>query len=253
MSVEAVLALLGVVVIGTVDGLLVARVLRAWRKTHKRPHLVIAAGIVASFVAVVGVALVLAARGAPALATGVPWLVARSCAFVGAGLAFGLVALFAASAFGRSGLERGLAASILVALVSLGAVGVTTYDASIATPATTGWTFRLVFVGLALFGSIGGAVRATRLTNVYGVAARAGRTVDRVALGRMETMARGFVAMAIGEAPLLGFEPAGRFDTPLGLVCVATILLGAFGFVLACVATWATPGWLRARWQAEGR
>ena len=75
-------------------------------------------------------------------------------------------------------------------------------------------------------------------------------SVDAVALGRMRTMALGFLAMAAGQAPLLGFAPGGRFDDPVGLSCVALIMLGALGFVLACVATWATPAWLRARWTA---
>jgi hypothetical protein len=56
--------------------------------------------------------------------------------------------------------------------------------------------------------------------------------------------------MAAGQTPLAFFAPGGRFDTPLGLVGVGIIMLGALGFVLACVATWATPKWLRARWEA---
>ena len=38
----------------------------------------------------------------------------------------------------------------------------------------------------------------------------------------------------------------------IGLGCVAAIMLGALGFVLACVATWATPAWLRVRWLGTG-
>lgn len=252
MSPEASIAALGSLVIGVVDTLLVVRVLRAWRRTRKRPHLLIALGVAASYAAALGACLVLAAQGSPELRAGGAWWLARGLAFVGAGLAYGLVGLFAADAFGSTRTARVIAATTLVALVVLAAIGVATHDASVATPATTAWWFRVPFVTLALGGSLFGAVRAISLSRAYTTARRAGRPVDAVALGRMRTMAAGFLTMALGQLPLLCFAPGGRFDDPAGLVCVAAIMLGALGFVLACVATWATPGWLRARWTAGG-
>lgn len=250
MNLYASIAALGALVIGVVDTLLVVRVLRAWRRTRKRPHLLIALGVVASYAAAVGACLVLAAEGSPALHVGAAWWLARGLSFVGAGLAYGLVGLFAADAFGTTRAARLVAAATLGALVVLGAVGVATHETSVATPATTAWWFRVPFVALALGGSLFGALRARKLATAYTAARRAGRAVDGVGLGRMRTMALGFLTMAVGQVPLLGFAPGGRFDDPAGLACVAVIMLGALGFVLACVATWATPAWLRRRWAA---
>ena len=74
--------------------------------------------------------------------------------------------------------------------------------------------------------------------------------MDPVALGRMHVMAQGFVAMAIGQLALIGFAHEGRFDSITGLVMVSLVMLGGLGFALSCVATWATPAWLRTRWEA---
>ena len=250
MSVHAVLATSGVVVVATVDTLLVLRVLRAYRVTHRTPHLVVAAGIVASFCAVVGASLVFAAEGAPELRGGWLFSLARALAFVGAALAYGLVGLFAATAYGRSRAARPLAAAMLVGLVVVAGAALALHPKEVATPATTRWAFRGPFLALSLAGSLGGWVRARVVSRTYEAARRTGRVVDAVVLGRMRTMATGFLCMVIGQAAFVGYAPYGAFDTPLGLASTAVILLGALGFTLACVATWATPAWLRAKWEA---
>lgn len=250
MAAHSVLAVAGVAVVGLVDGVLIARVLRAYRSSRRRPHLVIAAGVAASFLAVIGCSIVLAAQGTPGLRDGAWWPLARALCFVGAGLAYGLVGLFATSAFGRSRWAEAGGVSAIAALVGLAIAGLRTHGPEVATPATLAWELRVPFVGIAVAGSSFGAARAASLARAYSSARRRGRQVDPVALGRMRLMARGFLAMAGGQLPILVFEPRGRFDDALGLTCVGAILLGALGFTLACVGTWATPQWLRARWEA---
>jgi hypothetical protein len=75
--------------------------------------------------------------------------------------------------------------------------------------------------------------------------------VDPVALGRMHAMSGGFFCMAASQAALLGFGYRAGFDSVVGLFLVGLVMLGALGFSLACVATWATPAWVRARWEAQ--
>lgn len=250
MPIEVVLAAAGVVVVGVTDTLLALRVLRAYRKARRVPHLVIVYGIASSFFAVLGASIVFAAEGSPVLAEGLAWDIARITGFGGAALAYGLVGVFATSALARSAAMKRASYAVLAALASVAAVAALASPREIGTIATTAWGMRLPFVALALLGSGYGFLESRSLVAAYERARAAGRAVDRVALARMRTMGHGFAAMAAGQAPLLGFAPGGRFDTPLGYACVATLLLGALGFVLACVVTWATPAFVRARWEA---
>lgn len=248
MSTQALLATAGVLVVGTVDTLLALRVLRAYRKARRTPHLWIAVGIGCSFAAVVGATIVFAAEGMPELRSTSAWVTARWLGFLGAAASYGMVGVFAASAFGRSRAVGRAAWSALALLVGLAAWGVVHEPPEAGTVATTTWTFRAPFVVLSLSGSCFGCIEALSLARAYGRAGRAGRWVDRMALGRMRMMGRGFASMALGQLALLGFAPGGRFDTPVGYACVTALMLGALGFVLACVGTWATPAFLRTRW-----
>lgn len=247
MATEAVLAILGVVIVAITDTMLALRVLRAYRKSRRPAHLVIVLGIAASFVAVLGIALVFASHGEASLVDTRLFEAARWLAFLGAALAYGFVGVFASLAFGERG-ARSLAGLGLAGLVAIGALALTS-DASLATPATMDWTARVPFLALALAGSSYGGVSSLRLAHLYTRARANGRDVDRVALARMRTMGVGFFAMATSQLALVGFAPRGAYDTPLGFTLVAVILLGALVFVMACVATWATPPWLRARWE----
>ena len=250
MTPEAAVATTGAVVIGVVDALIVARVLRAYGRSRRRPHLVIAAGIAASYVAVIGACLVLGAHGDPGLASGSWWTVARSAGLLGPALAYGLVGVFAAEAFARRQVTKRLSFVVLLALVAVAAAALVLEAPAVATPATMRWSLRVPFVALSLAGSLGGGLRALRLTRAYRAARSSGRPVDPVALGRMHVMAQGFVAMAIGQLALIGFAHEGRFASITGLVMVSLVMLGGLGFALSCVATWATPAWLRTRWEA---
>lgn len=250
MPVEALLGAAGVVVVGVTDVLLARRVMRAYRRARRPPHLVIVAGIASSFFAVLGATIVFAAQGIPGLEATAAWDVARWTGFVGAAAAYGLVGVFAASAFSISKTLTRASWAVLAALVLLAALGVVVSPREIGTIATTPWLVRVPFVALALAGSGYGWVDARSLVRAYDEARAAGRNVDRVALGRMRTMGHGFAAMALGQAPMLLFPPGGRFDTPLGYAAVTLLMLGALGFVLACVAVWATPDFVRDRWRA---
>ncbi len=247
MATAALLAVIGIVVVAITDTLLALRVLRAYRASRRSAHLVIVLGITASFVAVVGIALVLAIHSEPTLTGTTLHTVARWLSFTGAGLAYGFVGVFASLAFGER-VARGIAVLGLVGLLGIGGHAAET-DASVATPATMDWALRVPFVAIAIAGSLYGAVSARRLARLYEKARAAGRDVDRVALARMRTMGGGFFAMSASQLALAGFAPHGAFDTPLGFSLVGVILLGALVFVLACVATWSTPAWLRARWE----
>lgn len=246
MATEAALAVAAVLVVALTDTLLALRVLRAYRKSGRAAHLAIVAGISASFFAVVGISLVLAALGEPELAGTGLFVVARWLSFEGAAASYGLVGVFAALAFGERPQRVG-AVLAAIALLALAATGVETEPLA-PTLATTRWALRVPFVLLAVAGSGYGAFAARRLARLYATARAAGRDVDRVALARMRLIGRGFAAMTASQLALLGFTPGDSFDTPSGLAMVAVILLGALVFVLACVATWATPAWMRARW-----
>lgn len=249
MALEVVLAIAGMIVVALVDTLLVTRVVRAYRKVRRAPHLAIAAGVAASYVAVLGVSIVFAATGEPELAGTVLFEAARWLSFVGAALAYGLVGVFAALAFGGSRAATALSWLALAGLVTIAALAAHSQPTEVSTPATMDWALRVPFIALSLGGSLFGAVTASLLARAYATAARAGRSVDPAALGRMRIMSAGFFAMAVSQLAIGGFTPRGSFVTPLGLCLVTVILLGALLFTLGCIATWATPELLRARWK----
>lgn len=247
MVAEVIVALAGAVVIGVVDALFIRRVAQAYVRTRKRPHLLVALGIAASYVAVLGSCAVLAAQAVPALAGGAPLAIGRGATALGAAAAYGLVGVFAADTFGGPRAFR-VALAGLAALGGLGLVALATED--VATPVTWRWELRVPFVAISLAGSAGGARAAGALACSYGRAKAAGRHVAGTALGRMRAMCAGFAAMAMSQAAILGFEPRGDFLHPVGIALIALVMLGALGFALACVATWATPEWLRRHWEA---
>lgn len=252
MSLHLVLGVLGVAVVLVVDAWLVSRFLGAYRKSRRGAHLHLAAGIVASFCAVCGATVLFVALGDPRVEGGPLWAPARWAGFVGSAASYGAVTTFVAAAFRpRSMVARAASLALAAGGVAVAITAVLVEPAHVATPATAGWGLRIPFVLLALAGPAWGALEARALHADYRAAQRSGREVNEVALARMRVFGWGCAAMAAGELGVLGFAPGGAIDTPLGVACGALIMLGALAFSLACMAGWATPAWLRRRWEAR--
>ena len=152
---EAWLGLAAAALATPLDAWMLSRVVRAYVKARRTPHLFLALGIVGSYVTGLAGCVVVGTTGD---LSSIPPAVAALCRgtmFVGAGVSYGLVAPFAASVFhGGSRAFAALAAAMLVLETGLGIVALAIEPASVVTPATMALGLRVPFVALAS-GSLG--------------------------------------------------------------------------------------------------
>lgn len=234
------------------DAYMFARVVRAYRRTRRRAHLVLAAGIVTSYVTGVAGSALFAVAGdttklSPAIAA---W--SRAVLFLGAGASFGLLGLFFASAFfPRSRPAIAVGWGVVAAQLALFTAALVIEPASVPTPATATLWLRVPYVALAVGTLIFTAREALGLESSLRRAITRGRALDKVALGRMRLIGRASAITGAGQLALLGFPTHGTFDDARGYSLIGVVMGTAVSCVVACFATWATPEWLKRRWEQE--
>jgi hypothetical protein len=247
---EAWVGLTAAVVATPLDAWMIARIVRAYRRSRRAPYLVLALGIAGSYATGLAGCVVVGTSGdfssvPPAVA-----LLCRATMFIGSAASYGLIAPFAATVF-HAGDRRAMALALLVflAATAIGVVASLTEPATVVTPATMSWPLRVPFTILAA-GSLAwiawrGQRAASRMERAVKDAA------GRVSVHRMRLLGQGSLAAAIGQTGLLIFPEHGRFDDLRGYVAIGVVMSTALAFVLSGVLTWATPDALRRRWEAR--
>lgn len=249
MAPEVWIGIAAAVLATPLDAWMLARVVRAYRKSRRMPHLFLGMGIVGSYSTGLAGCVVVATSGELGSLPGAVAAICRTAMFVGSAASYGLVAPFAASVF-HAGSRRAsaLGGGVLFAMIALGVLALASEPSDVSTPATMALGLRAPFTLLAS-GSLGWiAWRSLRA-----VARMDGSVKDaagRVALARMRALGRGSLAASVGQTALLAFPEHGRFDDLRGYVAIGIVMTTALAFVVAGVLTWATPDALRRRWEA---
>ena len=250
--------LLAVVCVPTVlvfDVLLIRRMLAAWRRAHRRAHLYIIAGTAMSFVlGLAGTALVVLELDQSGTDRAL-WTVTRGTLTLATGVSIACVALFGAAAFReRQAHAQRFAWVFSFLVVGLTAVGMLLEPIDVPSPATWSYALRLplVVLNVSAFGWVARAALGTHAS--LAEAQRLGRDTNPLVLRRMQVLGRGAALAALGQLSLLLPAAHSRIDVGVaGWTAMSASLLGALAFVTAIFLTWATPDWVRERWQREAQ
>lgn len=253
MNWRLLLAMVCVPTVLAFDVLLIRRMLTAWRRAHRQAHLFIIAGTAMSFVlGLAGTALVVLEvdqGGADA----VLWAATRGTLTLATGVSIACVALFGAAAFRERSLPaQRFAWGFSSVVVGLTAFGMLSEPVDVPSPATWSYGLRLplVMLNVSAFGWVAHAALRTHAS--LAEARRLGRDTNPLVLRRMQVLGRGSALAAVGQLSLLLPAVHSRIDVGvLGWTAMSASLLGALAFVMAIFLTWATPEWVRERWQRE--
>lgn len=252
MSWRLLLAIVCVPTVLAFDVLLIRRMITAFQRARRSAHLYIIAGTTMSFVlGLAGTALVVldVEQGGG----GGAWTALRATLTLATGVSIACVALFGAAAF-REGAPRAqqLARAFSCAVVGLTALGLVLEPSEVPSPATWSYGLRLplVVMNASAFGWV--AYRALRTHASLEEARALGRDANPLVLRRMQILGRGSALAALGQVTLLLPGVHSRIDVGVaGWTAMSASLLGALAFVAAIFLTWATPDWVRERWQRE--
>jgi len=255
MSWRLLLAVVFVPSVLAFDVALIRRMIVAFRRAHRSAHLFIIVGTAMSFVlGLAGATLVVLEPNPSATQHGL-WTVLRATLTLATGVSIACVALFGAAAFReRDARAQRLAWAFALTLVGLTAAGLVLEPVDVPSPATWSYALRLPLVALnvSAFGWV--AFTALRTHAALAEARALGRATNPLVLRRMQVLGRGSALAALGQASLLLPGVHSRIDgDAAGWTAIFASLLGALAFVAAIFLTWATPDWVRERWQREAR